>query len=372
MFNGLASSYGAGSPPSQRSVQIRVLLSSHPKQIDLAVENPYSIYSESNQLLVKKASGRKLVLTQNKNKIYVGKKNLNQTSILIVPKREGTLKFRGNRYRGIVKVRISAKKGKLELINILKLDDYLKSVVAGEVAPRWPKETLKAQAVAARTYAYYHIVKNKEKSVDISSPLAQNYQGIAKEHERSTEAVNATKGQVLYYDGNLFPAFFHSTCGGGTEFPQNVWSLNFKIPQVVPCDYCKESPHFQWNKRFSLAEIEKKFTQAGYTVNGLYNVHPAKISKNRSHITEIALTSSKGEKKFRINEFRRILGFNNVKSSKFKVSNQGGAIVLKGWGWGHGVGMCQWGAKTLAKEDKNYKNILTYYYPDCRIKRIIM
>ncbi len=365
------SAWGAGSPPSERGEQIRVLLSSHSKQIELSVESPYSVYSESRHLLAKKARGQTLLFTQKKGDLYLGKKKLATSSVLVVPKQDGSLKFKGNRYRGVARVEINSK-NKIALINQLKLEKYLKSVVAGEVAPLWPQETLKAQAVAARTYAYYHMVKGKDKSVDITSPLAQNYQGIKKEHRATNQAVRATSGQILYYRGYLFPAFFHSTCGGGTEFPQNVWSLDFKIPEVVPCDYCKDSPHFQWSKKFDLKEVEQKFIQAGHSVHGLLNIYPARISKNRSHVTEIGLLTSDGEKTFRTNEFRRILGFNEVKSAKFKVAKRGDSVLLNGWGWGHGVGMCQYGAKSLAKEETNYRKILSYYYPGCRLKRVQM
>jgi stage II sporulation protein D len=350
---------------------VRVLLSSASAHLDLMIDSPYSVFSEKRELLFQKGKGESLRLTQKENQIFLGDNNAQQRSLLIVPMKDGTLKFKGNRYRGVAKVTIDPK-GKLTLINILKLEDYLRSVVAGEVSSEWPEEVLKAQAIAARTYAYYHMVKSQDKEADITSPLAQNYQGVDKEKSQTSAAVEATKGEVLYYHGYLFPAFFHSTCGGGTEFPQNVWALNFKIPEIVPCDYCKDSPHFQWDKVFSVQEIETKFRQAGYPMAGVQNIYPAKISKNRSHITEIALLSAEGEKTFRINEFRRILGFNNVKSAKFKVMKKDDMVFLQGWGWGHGVGMCQWGAKTLASEEKSYRKILSYYYPDCHLKKVAM
>ncbi len=371
LFSSHFSAWGAGSSASHPGAQVRVLLSSSSADLDLVIDGPYSLFSQKRELLLQKAKGEALRLTQKQNQLFLGDKNLQLDSLLIVPMKDGTLKFKGNRYRGVAKVLIDPN-GKLTLINILKLEDYLQSVVAGEVSSQWPTEVLKAQAIAARTYAYYHMIKGQDKEMDITSPLAQNYQGIDKEDSKTTDAVEATKGEVLYYHGYLFPAFFHSTCGGGTEFPQNVWSLNFKIPEIVPCDYCKDSPHFKWDKVFSTQEIETKFRQAGYPIAQLQNIYPSKISKNRSHITEIALLSSQGEKTFRINEFRRILGFNSVKSAKFKVLKKNELFFLQGWGWGHGVGMCQWGAKTLASEDKNYRKILSYYYPDCHLKKVAM
>lgn len=368
LFHGVA--FSGGKHPSKESQEIRVLLSSYSSDLELSVHGSFSLIGPQDKVFLQRKRGASMKFKTKMGKLYLGKKKLGVTSVWVIPTKEGTLRFRGNRYRGKARIFVD-KKGKLSLINVLNVEDYLKSVVAGEVSPKWPKEVLKAQAVAARTYAYYHMVKNKDLPAQITSPLAQNYQGMKKENKATNDAVKLTRSQVLYYRKYLFPTFFHSTCGGGTEFPQNVWPLEFKIPEVVPCDYCKESPHFRWEAKLTFNEIERKFKDAGKPIPPLVSIYPSKISKNRSHITEITLVTRKKEISMRINEFRHILGFNLIKSSKFKINSQKNRIAFNGWGWGHGVGMCQWGAKTLAQDRKSYRKILSYYYPGCRLKKVL-
>lgn len=368
-ITGAQNIYAGGAMPPSKGREIRILLSSYSNSVELKINSGFSVINEKKKVLYKKSSGRRIRFTQQNGSLFLGKRNLRSSTAWVVPRKDGAIRVLANQYRGRVCVFVD-NRGKLSVVNALHMEDYLRSVVPGEVSPRWPKEVLKAQAVAARTYATYHMLKNRGKPFHISSPLAQNYQGISKESKLTDLAVNATRAEVLYFNGYLFPTFFHSTCGGGTEFPQNVWPLDFKIPEVVPCDYCKDSPYFNWQITLSAKEVMRKFEQAGKPVPGLTKIYASRISKNRSHITEIACLTSEGEKRFRTNEFRRILGFNQIKSAKFKIQNNGSQITFKGWGWGHGVGMCQWGARGLAAHRKSYRKILSYYYPDCRLKKV--
>jgi len=304
--------------PRKKSQPVRVLLTSNKSKIELKLKSGFTILTQDKKILQRKKGGAQLKFKVKKRQLYLGEKELRVKSVRVIPRKDGTLQFGQSRYRGDAHIFIGSK-GKLTLVNVVDLEDYLKSVVPGEVSPRWPKEALKAQAVAARSYAAYHMKKNKFRSSDIQSRLAQNYRGIKKENSKSSKAVDATRGQVLTFRGYLFPAFFHSTCGGLTEFPQNVWTLDFKIPENTRCKYCKDSPHYKWKISLTKKDIEKRFKKAGKPISGLKKIVPSRMSKNKRHITEITCKTASGKKSFRINEFRRIIGFNKIKSSRFKT-----------------------------------------------------
>jgi len=365
----IGTAFSAGMSPRKKSQPVRVLLTSKKSEIELKVKSGFTILTQNKKILQRKRRGAHLNFKIKNRQLVLGEKELRVKRVRVIPRKDGALQFGQNQYRGEAHLFIGSK-GKLTLVNVVDLEDYLKSVVPGEVAAKWPKEALKAQAVAARSYAAYHMKKNKLRSSDIQSPLAQNYRGIKKEHSKTSKAVDATRGQVLTFRGYLFPTFFHSTCGGLTELPQNVWTLDFKIPENRRCKYCKDSPHYQWNLSLTKSEIEKKFKEAGKPLWGLKKIVPSRMSKSKKHITEITCVTASGKKRFRINEFRRIIGFNIIKSSRFKTKNKRDQIVFSGSGWGHGVGMCQWGARGMAKKRKKYKKILSHYYPKAKVKKV--
>lgn len=366
--------YAAGMMPSpkKQGKEIRVLLADKQEKIELKVEGSFSLWSAAKKgILLSTRMKGPLQFRSEAGRLKLGKKDLAVPDATLLPSEAGGFTYQGKKYRGMAKLFVNPD-GKVALVNVLDLEDYLKSVVAGEISASWPDETLKAQAIAARTYATYHLIRNQGKRAHITSPLAQNYQGLDQEEPRTTAAVAATQGQVLLYKGYIFPTFFHSTCGGGTEFPQNVWPLHFKLPEIVPCDYCKDSPYYRWKVSLTVDEIEKKFKEAGVPVHSIESVYPSKISKNRVHVTEVTLVDdSKEEKKVRVNDFRRVLGYNVVKSARFKMDQEGDRVVLRGWGWGHGVGLCQWGSRAMAQQQQQtYRDILKFYYPGSELKKV--
>lgn len=363
--------FSAGLAPKKKSKEIRILLQDNADQLTLRVDGPFSLWdcAKKSQLLSKR-KGTTLQFQAQGGILTIGKKSLDASDVILFPKDGSLTRFNGKKFRGRIRITVDGG-SKLDCINVVDLEEYLKSVVGGEISAGWPAEALKAQAIAARTYAYYHLLRNHDKSAHLNNPLAQNYQGVEQEDSRTTGAVEETRGAVLNYRGYLFPSFFHSTCGGGTEFPQNVWPLHFRLPEIVPCDYCKASPYFRWQVSLSLQEMEQKFKEAGISVEGkLASLYPSRISKNRVSVTEVMLVTDRGEKAVRVNDFRRALGYNFIRSARFKVNTEEERAVFTGWGWGHGVGMCQWGARELALQQHSCRDILRYYYPGCTVKRV--
>ena len=261
--------------------------------------------------------------------------------------------------------------GTLTVVNEVDVDEYLKGVLPREVHSDWPEEALKAQAVVSRTYALFKNIENKDFPFTLSSDVAsQVYGGKAAEHPAATRAVEKTRGQILTYNGKIFPAYFHSTCGGRTARADYQWKIE-SHPSLkgVECTFCRGSPYDHWKAEFSLSEIEKLLAKKGFTVSNLESIglkDPDISGRPRSFI----LRHAGGSLTISGNEFRLALGPDRLKSTRVNVQRAGEKIVFEGSGWGHGVGLCQYGARHLAGLGYRYQDILRYYYPESTIQNI--
>ncbi len=283
---------------------------------------------------------------------------------------DGSTHLDGRRFRGSVDF-VKKDNGKFMVINRLPLDEYLYGVLYNEVSHRWPMEVLKAQAIAARTFALYQIRQNKGQPYDLRSDVySQVYGGSASEKWSTTIAVNKTKGQILTYKGDIFPAYYHATCAGYTEDASNLWNVNLAPLKGVPCNFCSDSKHYRWTKEIPLRTLENKLTESGYKIGNISSV--AILSKNKSGRTDKIEIKDNGGTSVILKgkDFRQMLGPNDVRSARFDVSIRNDVLVLDGLGWGHGVGMCQWGAYGQARQGKRAEEILKYYYPGAEISSI--
>lgn len=283
---------------------------------------------------------------------------------------DGSTFVDGRRFRGSVDV-VKKDNGKFMVINKLPLDEYLYGVLYHEVSHHWPMEVLKAQAIAARTFALYQLRQNKTQSYDLRSDIySQVYGGKTSEKWSTTMAVNRTKGEVLTYKGDIFPAYYHATCGGVTEDAANLWNLDIEPLRGVACPYCSDSPHYKWAKQIPLWSLEKTLRDNGYKLGKIATI--TILSKNKSgRVDKIEIKDDAGTSVVLTGkDFRQMMGPNDVRSTKFYASIKWGSLVLDGLGWGHGVGMCQWGAYGLARSGKKCDEILKYYYPGSEISTI--
>jgi len=241
-------------------------------------------------------------------------------------------------------------------------------VLYHEVSHHWPMEALKAQAVAARTYALYSI-NPAGKPYDVTNDIySQVYGGKSSERYRTDLAVEHTRGQVLTYNGRLIPAYFHATCGGMTEDAHELWNVD-DIPPLrgVPCSFCQNSPHMHWKKNFRLKNIQDALNLHGYKVGSIKEI--SIVDKDRSErINHLKITQKNGQDLvIRGKDFRDLMGPNVIMSNNYEITMRGYYVDLAGKGWGHGVGMCQWGALGMARQQFNYKQILAYYYPQAAL-----
>ena len=184
-------------------------------------------------------------------------------------------------------------------------------------------------------------------------------------------AVNVTKGKILVYKGDLVPAYYHATCAGSTEDASNLWKVDMPpLKGGVMCDYCTRSPHYKWRKEIPLWTLEENLNKNGYKLARIASVEI--LSRNRSgRVDKMEIKDEAGASVVLTGkDFRQIVGPNELRSTKIEVSIKCGSLIIDGHGWGHGVGMCQWGAFGMAEKGKKAGEILAYYYPGSEITTI--
>lgn len=349
---------------------LRVLILDNRDVIVLAIKGSYKVYSTAADKLL---TGGYILHTEvraSDQGIMFGARDLKFSKIrLTVP--EGSLIYvDGRSFRGAVDI-IRKDNMKLMAINRVPLEEYLYGVLYNEVSHRWPIEAIKAQAITARTFALYQARQNKLQDYDLTNDIySQVYSGATAERWATTRAVKLTKGQVLTYKGDIFPAYYHATCGGHTEDASNLWKIDLPPLKGAECAYCKESPHYKWTKNIPLSDVEKKLNDSGYKMGAIKSV--SILSKNKSGRAEKIEIKDEGDVSciLTAKDFRHMIGPNDVRSASFEPSIKGGNLVLNGTGWGHGAGMCQWGAKGMADRAKKDDDILKHYYPEAEITTI--
>jgi stage II sporulation protein D len=271
------------------------------------------------------------------------------------------LLFNGKGYRGVVEV-TSTDKG-LQVVNELPLEEYLVGLINCEISSQWPMEAVKAQAVIARSYAVFQKEARKGAPYHLESTVMdQVYEGCDIEDSRAARGVKETAGEVLTYSGAVVQAFYHSNCGGHTEASENVWGYSIPYLRGVSCNYCQTINPYRWEQRIPLKKVESLLRGGGFTVFGLRDLRPG--SRNRSgRLTDVILTTSRGRVTVPAVGLRKSLGYGVIKSTSFDVHLEDDDLFFSGTGYGHGVGLCQWGAKQRAADGFDYREILSYYYP---------
>ena len=261
--------------------------------------------------------------------------------------------------------------GKLIVVDHLPLEDYLVGLIGSEMYASWPGEAFKAQAVAARTYALYHTDSSKGaggRDYDVQSTvLSQVYEGAHKEADRTKRAVDATRGEVLMRGGAIFPAYYHSCCGGMTEHAHNVWDGEEGPPQIVD-NYCSSSPKMRWRASIPVVSFGNTLRQRGMEIGEIRSIQ-ARPEMDSPRVENLIVEHDGGIEVIKAAELRGIFGYSKIRSTWFDVEIKGGNVVFDGQGYGHGVGMCQWGAKAMADGDAGYRDILKFYYSDAELRK---
>ena len=351
---------------------IRVAIAQRKPTVDLAVNGGFQIFTADSALSVRSGPHLSSVTVRGTREgILLGNDLLPNQAVRVEPSRDATIHIDGQRLRGQIEIR-RQQDLTLLVINHLDIEDYLRGVISKEAPHYWRMEALKALAIAARTYALAQQQTKAGVDFDVTGDvMSQVYGGREGEKGRTSRAVNDTRGIVLTYQGRLFPAFYHSTCGGRTEHG-SVMGPGYDLEPLqgnAACSFCSASPFYRWQQRLSKADVAWAVKKSGrgsvWPVDGLAVValsRTGRVSKVEVHGSR-SLTMSGAD-------FRQLIGFDRLRSLAFTIRPEGDDFVLDGRGWGHGVGMCQWGAAELARRGLSASEILAFYYPGARITRV--
>jgi stage II sporulation protein D len=252
----------------------------------------------------------------------------------------------------------------LLLVNELPMEEYIGGTVRGEASERWPAEALRALAVVARTYAVFQQSRAAGKAYHlVAGNQDQNFAGWAVEGSPAREAARTTAGQVLTWQGRVFPSFYHSDSGGFTEAAQNVFSGDGVPPlEGVRDEFSMESPNYTWTLTLPLTVIGERLRRGGIEVGQVIRLTVLERSPS-FRVARLAVEHSRGTATLRGADFRRLIGYDALKSTLFVPVAQDGVVRFEGRGWGHGVGLSQFGAKGMADRGYAYPQILEHYYP---------
>lgn len=258
------------------------------------------------------------------------------------------------------------------VINRVDLEEYVKGVVPAEVSSTWHQETLKAQAVAARTYALYQKMLSSTREYDVAATVQdQVYRGKQGIDGGILRAVEETRGLVVTYQNAPIYAAFSSTAAGLTEDAMNVWSKEYPYLKGVECPFDLASPYYQWKSSFKIGTLEESLRQQGFSVGTIATITPLSFSRG-GRVATLRVAHSGGELVLRGEELRKAVGYTIIPSTQFAIEFIGQDLVLSGFGAGHAVGMCQWGAKELAELGYSFSTILQYYYPGTELQSLTL
>jgi len=281
--------------------------------------------------------------------------------------RDGELTINGLTVGG--RVIVKRQNGKLLAINEVPLEDYVKGVVPSEMSAAWHPEALKVQAIATRTYALYKMRQNARKDFDVLASIKDQvylYRGRASAGA-AARAVDDTRDLVLAYRDEPILAVFSSTAAGQTEDAWNVWAVDMPYLKGVECPFDLNSPWYQWRTDIALPMLEQRLRDEGFPVGIIASLAPATYTK-AGRVIQVRILHSGGELYVKGDDLRRVLGYTVLPSTQFDFDIVGMQVQFAGRGNGHGVGLCQWGAKELAERGYSAETILRYYYPGADIR----
>lgn len=379
-------------PAAARAPAVRVGLAVDTAAVAITGDGPFTVKTEDGRTVARLAAGQTARFTRSGGTAALEAGASRQQGLalplVVEPEEVGTLAARGGRYRGALIVQPASRSG-LTLVNRLDMESYLLGVVPREIG-RFDAdiyEAIKAQAVAARTYAVVYLGRRSELGFDVYATVEdQVYGGVAAENERVTRAVGETAGEILTFGGRPITAYYHSTCAGHTAAIDEVWNSP-PVPYLVAVRdldpsgeaYDRSSSRFRWTERWTHAQLVTILNRTladslrGRRITEVRDMEV--VSRTPSgRVRSMHIDTDAGRFTVGRDRVRWILTPTRggiLNSSRFDVRAERGAagleFVAEGGGWGHGIGMCQVGAMGRARAGQDYRTILEAYYPGTEI-----
>ena len=329
------------------------------------------VYEESNKnQILEVPPGKEVDIRILQAQFLVNGQEIKGDHLVIQPDDTGFVKVNGVPYRGYITL---LKKNGLTIINNVKVEDYLYGVVPKEMPPNWSTEALQAQSVAARTFALKNRKRHSAEGFDLcSTSHCQVYEGMTAETRTTTDAVNHTRGEVLFYKGSVIDALFHTDSGGMTESSENVWGSSVPYLRAVPEIQMQTQP---WSRTISVESLVRSVEQNGRSLGTPKEIRLSPLTIGRGsgdrtpsgRVRSIEFIGTKGRVVLSGNELRSMF---SLPSTLFSVRFDRAEVIFSGYGSGHGLGLSQWGAKAFADKGKSYKDILFHYYTGVTLEKL--
>ena len=355
MFAALAISLTAAGAAEAR-VTVRVLLVRAGWSARVESTGPVRIYSLAEERLVKvSAESQALRVTARGDRIRLGRSSWRSLPPGGVRFRaQGALiRMNGIPYRGAIDIVPSG--GRIWVINIVRLEDYLRGGGGQEIPSHWPAAALRAQTVAARTFTL--LIRARAERRENGRPAID-------------AAVTDTSDLVLTVEGRIALTFFHAASGGHTETAHAVWpSISASYLRATPVPSERKDPSQSWESRFRLSELRRKLAHAGHRVGEIREVTVHSRTPS-GRAKEVQIAHRDGRTRLFSSRLRQILGYRRVRSTLFTPERDGNEVVFRGRGYGHGVGMSQHGARLMAEQGKGAIEILSFFYPGTARQRV--
>lgn len=336
---------------------------------------------------------QKTIHTQNRSQQYAGRKSIsfncrpsglskstfprNPLLVASLSSPTGLISWGKTKYKGELQLLTNPGQESCDLVNLVPMEAYLTTLLAKEMNGTWPVEALKAQAVAARTYAFDRIKKNirvesQDKLYHLESSekdqVSGNFSDIT---QKTLQAARETEGEILVGpSGRLAPVFFHSKCGGKTFRPDQVWGGVEEGYRSVNCTFCSRTGMKDWKYKLKGAKLTSMVDQV---LKKYYsdNVQGSNIKLMPDSLKNSELRLYVGDRLHIIKKayLRNLAGRELIPSNNFEMSLKNSEFHVAGSGYGHGVGLCQLGALELAKRGYDYKQILGFYFPRHKMRK---
>ena len=295
------------------------------------------------------------------------------TETRLIPVSGARIRVGPNLYRGSLILRLDLGQT-LTIVEEASIEEYLEGVLPHEMDPNWPLEALKAQAVVARTFTYANMGKFRKDGFDLTADTrSQVYKGMTSVNENVRAAVRQTRGEVLGWKGKLLHVYYHACCGGATTDAGAAWGNDGEVPRPlrgVRDPWCAASPHMKWIVYFAWADLTAAISDRRMLNGPLKTLRIG--AKDAAGYVRTFLAQSGGESVVvKAAELRGSLGAGEMKSVRIKrVNLLKKGVEFLGGGSGHGVGLCQWGARLQAEKGRNYGKILKFYFPGSELSEV--
>ena len=320
---------------AEKSPILRVGIFLNQTEISIGGDGTFRIYNLKSKSLVSEERNKIIKMLPHNKGIEILGKGVYSGPINIIP--VGNTKIiviingQKYRYRGNIEIVIDKDYKKLNVINIIGIEEYLYGVLKKEISPRWPAEALKAQAVAARTYAIFNMNKYIDKGYNISAYTdSQAYGGVNHEDPLTNKAVDKTRGIIMVDKGKTINAVYHSDSGGYTEDSENVWGSFLPYLRSVKSKFEEKvfPPHHTWTYSIDEKDLTKKLQKQGYTVNSVVSIEPINKSET-GRISELAFITDNNEViNMKANNFRSLIGADLIRSTLFSIKVIGEEINI--------------------------------------------